>query len=161
MCSTNPCMNLHFGFTSTEIKNLPRFPRIFIGNWAEACYDCSWPELLLILSCGWLKFPSWLRVMADSNLWLIRVPEAEYKLQLIPSNGCLKSRCLNTSHGWFHFTTDSSSGRRKRVAAYSILRLIRAPATGYELRLIPSCGWLRVATEPVLKLTRVPAAGLT
>ena len=38
--------------------------------------------------------------------------------------------------------------------------LTRVPTTRYELQLIPSCSWLRVAADSNLRLTRVPPAGL-
>ena len=56
---------------------------------------------------------------------------------------------------------DLSSGGWIRVTADSILWLTRVLATEYDLRLIPSYGWLelgrsiRVAADSILRLTRV------
>ena len=46
------------------------------------------------------------------------------------------------SCGWFHPTTDLSSGGWIRVGADSILRLTWVSAAGFEFRLILSYGWL-------------------
>ena len=43
---------------------------------------------------------------------------------------------------WFYPTTESTSGGWIRVAADPILRLTQVPAAGYKLRLILSCSWL-------------------
>ena len=64
-----------WSFTSTvlkEMNNLPRLPRIFIGNWAATCYSCGW-------FCP----------AAGYELRLSRVPVAGYKLRLsqIPAVG--------------------------------------------------------------------------
>ena len=86
-------------------------------------------ELWLIPSYGWLEFQrlntscncfhptivssssGWIRVVADSILWLTRVPAARCELQLIPS-------C-----------------RWLRVAADSILRLTQDSPARFDLRL--------------------------
>ena len=49
---------------------------------------------------------------------------------------------LNTNCGWFHPPVDSSSSSWIRVATDSILWLTRVPVAGYELRLILSHYWL-------------------
>ena len=89
-----------------------------------------------------LSSSGWIRFSADSILRLTRVSAAEYELQLILSYGWLVFRWLDTRCGWFCTTTDSSSGGWIRVAADSTLRLTRVPAARYKLRLIPSHGWL-------------------
>ena len=129
-----------------------------VGNSTATGY-----ELQLILSCSWLEFrrldtscswlyPAadsscgcWMRVATDSILRLTWVPAAGNKLQLIPSYSWLEFWWLDRSCGWFHHTADSGSSGWIRVAADSILRLFRVPVARYELQLIPSCGWLRVA----------------
>ena len=115
-------------FTSTvskEMNNLPRLPRILMGNWAAAYYSCSWFYPTPDSSSG-----GWIRVAADSILRLNRVPASECKLRLILSHGWLVFRQPDTSCSWFCLTADSSSGGWIRVAADSILRLTRVPAAG-------------------------------
>ena len=53
----------------------------------------------------------------------------------------------SSSGGWIRVVANSCSGRWVRVTADFILRLTRAPAPGYDLRLIPSCSWLWVAAD--------------
>ena len=54
-------------------------------------------------SCGWLRptaessFSGWIRVAADSLLWLTWALAAGYELQLTPSYGWLAFRRLNTT----------------------------------------------------------------
>ena len=88
-------------------------------------------------------------------------------LRLDTSCGCLESQRLDTSYDWVEFwqldtsygwllpTADLCSGSWIRVTGHYILRLTRVPVAGYDLRLIPSCGWLRVATDSILQLTGV------
>ena len=97
----------------------------------------------------------WIRVAADSILRLTRVPAARYELRLTrvlaagyelqptPSHGWLEPWGLDTSCGWLRPTTDWSSRGWIGVTADTILRLTRVPAPWYDLRLIPSCGWLK------------------
>ena len=93
MCSTNPCMNIHFGFTSKWIL-FRWLPRIFIGNWVEVCYSCSLTrvaadsvlrmtrvsavgyELRWFSPAANSSFGRWIRVTADTILRLTRVPAA-------------------------------------------------------------------------------------
>ena len=140
-------------FTSTvlkEMNNLPRLPRIFIGNWAAVCYSCDW----FYPAAG---YELWLsRVPAAGyKVWLSRVLAARYKLRLTPSSGCLEFRRLDKGCGWLLPTADLCFGSWIRVTGHYILRLTRVPVAGYDLRLIPSCGWLRVATDSILQLTGV------
>ena len=90
----------------------------------------------LILFCGWI------RVKADSILWLTRIPGAEYELQLILSCSWLEFRLLDKSCSWLEFRRLDRSCGWFYPAADSIIQLTRVPAAGYELRLILSCGWL-------------------
>ena len=53
----------------------------------------------------------------------------------------------SSSSGWIRVVANSCSGSWIRVTADFILRLTRAPAPGYDLRLIPSCSWLWVAAD--------------
>ena len=172
-----------WSFPSTvlkEMNTLPWLPRIFIGNWAAACYSCSWFYPAADPISG-----DWIRVVADYILRLTRSPAASYNLRLsrVPavdsSYDWVELWQLDTRYVWFHPTTDSSSSGWKRVAADSIPWLTRVPATGYELQLTlsygwlefrqldttyswadSSCGWLRVVADSILRLTRVPATGL-
>ena len=98
----------------------------------------------------------WIQVAADSTLpltrvpaagyelWLSRVPAAGYKLRLIPSYGLIDFQQQDKSCSWLRPTNDLSSDSWIRVTADPILRLTRVPAAGYDLRLIPSCGLTRV-----------------
>ena len=100
------------------------------------------------------------------------VPAAGYKLQLTPSYSWFEFRWLDTSCGWLCPTVDLSSSGRIQVTADSILQLIWVLVAVYDIRLIPSCGWLefrRLDTScswfhPAdvydLPLSRVPPAGL-
>ena len=97
----------------------------------------------------------WIRVTADSILQLTRVPVVGYSLRLTPSHGWLEFWQLDTGCGRFRPPTELSSGSWIRVTADYILRLTPVPTTGYDLRLIPTCGWLRVAADSILRLTRV------
>ena len=60
----------------------------------------------------------------------------------IPTKISISETRLNTSCGWFYLVANSNSGGWVRVAADSVLRLTRVPATGYELRLTLSHGRL-------------------
>ena len=99
----------------------------------------------------------------------------------IPTKISISETRLNTSCGWFYLVANSNSGGWIRVAADSVLRLTRVPATGYELRLTlshgrlefwrldttyswhhptadsSSGGWIRLKADSILRLTRVPA----
>ena len=92
--------------------------------------------LRMILSCNWLwiardsRSGGWMRVTADSILWLTRVLAAGYNLRLIPSCGYYEL--------W--------------------LTRARVPVAGYELQLILYCCWLQVAANFILRLTRIPPA---
>ena len=100
----------------------------------------------------------WIQVAADSilpltrvpaagyKLWLSQVPAAGYKLRLIPSYGLIDFQRQDKSCSWLRPTNDLSSDSWIRVTANPILRLTRVPAAGYDLRLIPSCGWLEFYT---------------
>ena len=128
-------MIVHFdSFQRNE--QLASITLVFIGNWAAACYNCSWfyPEAgyelrLSRVPAAQVTIESssggWIQVTAESILRLTRVPAAGY--------GCTMA--------------DLSSGNLIRVTADCILRLIRVLAAGYDLRLIQSCGWLRVAAD--------------
>ena len=149
---------LSWSFTSTVWKgmnNLPRLPRIFIGNWAAGCYSCSWfypaltqfwgaeYELRLILSCGQLESRR-----LDSSYDCV-----EFQ-RLDTSYSWLQFRHLDTFCGWFYPAAKSSSSSWIRVTAVSrsgewiqvttdsILWLTLVLAAEYELPLIPSSGWL-------------------
>ena len=101
-----------WSFPSTvlkEMNTLPWLPRIFIGNWAAACYSCSWfyPATDPI-SGDWIRVElwqldtryvwfhpttdssssGWKRVAADCILWLT---------WLDTSSNCLKLWRLDTS----------------------------------------------------------------
>ena len=137
MCA-HPLLVVHFDrFERKMMNNLPRLPRIFIGDWAAACYSCGWfypaagYELRLsrILAAGY-------------KLQLSRVPAAGYKLRLTPSYGWLELRQQDTSFSWLNSTADSSSGGWLRLKANSILRLTT------------SCGWFYSAGDSI------PPAGL-
>ena len=116
-------------------------------------YSYTYQNLKSLLKYQFLK-RGWIRIAADFilrltrvpaagyELRLSRVPAAGYKLPLIPSYGLLGFRWLDKSCGWLRPTADSSSSGWIRVTADSILRLTRVPVAGYDLRLIPSCGWL-------------------
>ena len=108
-----------------EMNNLSWLPRIFIGNWAAACYGCGWFYPAAGRNCG-----NWIRVAPDSILRLTRVTAAGYDLRLswVPTAGC--NLRLTPSYAWI------------RVAADSILRLTRVLASGYELRMTPTHVWL-------------------
>ena len=149
MCS--PCLVLLWTFTLTvskEMKSLPRFPRILIGNWAAACYSCGWFYPTTESSSG-----GWIQVAVDSILRLTPVSAAEYEFRMILSCGWLEYRWLDANCGWFYPAADSSFGCWIRVAADSILRLTRILMVGCKLRLIlwhrwlefqrldTSCGW--------------------
>ena len=113
-------------------------------------------EVRLIPSCDWSKFWGWIRVEADSILRLTRIPAAGYKLRLnrvltagyklrlTPSCAWLEFWRLDRSCSWFHPAANSSSSGWMRVTADSILRLARTPSPGYDIRLIPFCGWLEL-----------------
>ena len=120
---------------------MPWLPRIFIRNWAAASYSCGWFHTTTDLSSG-----GWIRVEADIFYdWLeFRWPDK--------SCDCLKFRRLDTNFCWFHHTADLSSNGWIGVAADSILWSTRVSATRYELQLIPSCDWLRVAVYSILRL---------
>ena len=135
--------NFPWFFTSTVLKemiDLPRLPRIFIGNWGAACL-----QQRLILSCGWLEFRgpnascSWfyLAASSSSDSW-IRVAAVS------DPGGWIQVTAEPSSSGWIQLTADSSSGGWIRVAADSILRLSRVSVTGYELQLTLSYGWLEL-----------------
>ena len=161
---------LSWSFTSTVWKgmnNLPRLPRIFIGNWAAGCYSCSWfypaltqfwgaeYELRLILSCGQLEF-WWLDTICgclESRRLDSSYDCVEFQ-RLDTSYSWLQFRHLDTSCGWFYPAAKSSSSSWIRVTAVSrsgewiqvttdsILWLTLVLAAKYELPLIPSSGWL-------------------
>ena len=116
-----------WSFPSTglkEMNTLPWLPRIFIGNWAAACYSCSWFYPAADPISG-----DWIRVVADYILRLTRSPAASYNLRLsrVPavdsSYDWVELWQLDTRYVWFHPTTDSSSSGWKRVAADCILWL--------------------------------------
>ena len=134
-------MIVHFdSFKRNE--QLASITLVFIGNWAAACYNCSWfyPDAGYEL---WLsQVPAaqvttessssgWIRVTAESILRLTRVPAAGYGLY----HGWLEFRKLDKSYSWLHFTADSSSGGWIRLKADSILRLTA------------SCGWFCSAAD--------------
>ena len=147
-----------WSFPSTvlkEMNTLPWLPRIFIGNWAAACYSCSWFYPAADPISG-----DWIRVVADYILRPTRSPAASYNLRLsrVPavdsSYDWFELWQRDTKYVWFHPTTDSSSSGWKRVAADSILRLTRVPAARYNLqlswfilRLTTSCGWFYSAAD--------------
>ena len=97
------------------------------------------------------------RVLAAGlKLRLIRVPAAGCKLRLTPSYSWLElKRRLDATCSWFYPATNSSSSGWIRIAADSVPQMTRVPATGYDLRLIPSCSWLWVEADSILWLTRV------
>ena len=138
MCA-HPLVIVHFdSFESKIMNNLPRLPRIFIGHWAAACYSYDWfypaPGYELRLS----------RVLpAEYKLRPSRVPAVGYKLRLTLSYSWLEFRRLDTGYGRLRQMADLSSDIWIRVTADFILRPIRVPAAGTDLRLIPSCGWLQ------------------
>ena len=91
----------------------------------------------------------WIQVAAAGyKMQLSRVPATGYKLrQTLDSWGWLEFQRLDTSCDWLRPTIDLSFDCLIRVTADSILQLTRVPAAGYNLRLIPSCGWLWVAAD--------------
>ena len=135
-----------WSFPSTvlkEMNTLPWLPRIFIGNWAAACYIWG-----LNTSCGWLypatnsKSCSFIQFAAVSSpgggfkLRLSRVMAAGYKIRLISSYDWLEFQRLETSCGWLHPMTD--------LAGYKF-QLSQALEAGYKStfrRLGSKCGWL-------------------
>ena len=144
-------------FTSTvlkEINNLPRLPRIFIGNWAAACYNCGW-----IYPAAGYKLQLSRAPAAGYKLQMSPVPAAGYKLQLTPSYGWLKFRWLDTSYSWFYPAANSSSGSSIRVAVDSVTQVTWVPTAGYELQLrhptadSSSAGWIRFKADSMLQLT--------
>ena len=133
-----------WSFTSTvskEMNNLPRLPRIFIGNWAVACYSCCWfcPGADPI---SW----GWIRVAPDSILRPNQVPAAGYDLRLsrVPADGFKLRLSRVPAVGYklrLNPMADSSSGGLIRVEAVS------------------SYGeWIQVTTDSILRLTLVPPA---
>ena len=118
-------------------------------------FRCGLSQLRLILSCGWIQVTAvsspagWIQITTQlsSGGWIqvtvnsTRVPAAGYGLRSTPSHGCLEFWQLDTIYSWLHSTVESSSGGC------------------YDLRLIPSCGWLRVAADSLLSLTRVRRLG--
>ena len=120
-----------------EMNNLSWLPRIFIGNWAAACYGCGWFYPAAGPNCE-----NWIRVAPDSILRLTWVPAAGYELRLswVPAAGC--NLRLDTSCGWFYPAANSSSGVWIWVADDSDPRLTRVPTAGYKLHLTTSNKWL-------------------
>ena len=116
----------------------------------QFCYSCDWFYPAAGYELRLSRVPA-----AGYKLWLSRVLAARYKLRLTPSSGCLEFRRLDKGCGWLLPTADLCSGSWIRVTGHYILRLTRVPVAGYDLRLIPSCGWLRVATDSILQLTGV------
>ena len=128
--------------------------------WLDTSYE--WVELWgLDTSYDWLRPTAdsssgdWIWVTADSILQLTRILAAGYRLQLAPSQGWLEFWRLDTGRSRLHPTADLSSGGWIRVRADYMLRLTLVPAAGYELWLIPTCSWLRIALDSNLRLTRV------
>ena len=158
-------------------SNLVKFPRGWIRVGADSILQPTWvlaPACNLQLS----QVPA-----AGFKLRLSRAPAAGYKSRLTPSYSwiefrqldttcsCLKFWRLDASYGWLHPTADSSSDSCIRVAADSIQRLDTSyswlcptadSSSGGLIRLTAdlSCGWLQVVTDSILRLTRVPVAGL-
>ena len=66
---------------------------------------------------------------AGCELRLILSLAAWYELRLTLSHGWLEFRWLDTSYSWLHRRADSSSS-----------------TAGYDVRLIPSCSWLKSAS---------------
>ena len=122
------------------------FASILIGNWATAFYSCSynlsprgWMRVAAVSSSG-----GWVQVTVDSILRLTRVLAPGFELPLILSWSWLEFRWFDTSCVWLRPTDDLSSDGWIRVKAHSILQLTWYPAAGYDLMLIPSCGWLEL-----------------
>ena len=111
----NPLVSWSFILiVSKEMNILSRLPRLFIRNWAEACY-----------SCGWF-YPA-----ANSSF-----------SGRVTSCSCLKSERLDTSCGWFSPDASSSSSGWMQVVADSVPRLTWVPTAGYELQMAKSYSWL-------------------
>ena len=133
--------------SADSILRLNRVPAA--GYELRLILSSDWIEFwLLDTSCGW-SYPTddssssgWIRVAVYSILRLTRVPAVGCKLRVIPSHGWLEFLQLDRSCGWFYHTTDLSSSGWIRVATDSILRLFRVSAAGYELWVTLSCGWL-------------------
>ena len=133
-------MIVHFdSFERKMINHLPQLPRILIWHWAAACYSCGWFYPAAGYELRLSRVPA-----AGCKLRLSRDPTAGYKLRLTPTCDWLEFRRLDTGCGQLRQTADLSSGGWIRVTVDYILRLTRVPAAGYDLRLIPSCGWLEL-----------------
>ena len=88
--------------------------------------------------------------MTDSILRLARVSAAGYDLRLTLSTADSTAGYnlrLILFWGWLWVVADSNFSGSIRVTSDYILRLTRVPTAGYNLRLILSCGWLRVAAD--------------
>ena len=158
-------------------SNLVKFPRGWIRVGADSILQ---PTRVLAPACNLQlsQVPA-----AGFKLRLSRAPAAGCKSRLTPSYSwiefrqldttcsCLKFWRLDASYGWLHPTADSSSDSCIRVAADSIQRLDTSyswlcptadSSSGGLIRLTAelSCGWLQVVTDSILRLTRVPVAGL-
>ena len=154
MC-VRPLVIVHFdSFEKKMMNNLPRLPRISIGNWAAVCYSCGWFYLATGYELRLFRVPA-----AGCKLRQSQFPAAGYKLRLTPSYGWFEFRWLDTGCGRLRPGAGLSSSSWIWVTADFILRLTRGPATGYDLRLIPSHGWLQVAADSFLWLTRVRRLG--
>ena len=112
------------------MNNLPQLLRIFIRNWATACYSCGrfYPAAGYELRLSWVQ-------AAGYRLQLSRVLAAGYKLRLTPSDGWLEFQQLDTTYSWPHPTAHSCSHGWIRLKADSILRLTT------------SCSWFYSASD--------------
>ena len=119
----------------------------------HAHFSQFWKKWTICLDYS--EFLSWIELRLVTST-------ADTILRLNTSYGCLESWRVDTSYGWLEFRRlDTGCGRLRtmadlsssswiRVTADCILRLTWVPAAGYDLRLIPSSGWLRVATDSIL-----------
>ena len=128
--------------------------RGLLQGWIRAATNSILPPTR-VPAAGYKLCLSWVPA-AGYKLRLSRILATEYKLRLTPSYSWLElKRRLDATCSWFYPATNSSSSGWIRIAADSVPQMTRVPATGYDLRLIPSCSWLWVAADSILWLTRV------
>ena len=141
----NTKLNKAKSFTLTVLKEMkicldyPRFSaEIELRLVTAAAYSILW--LTRFPAAGY-ELQLSRSLAAGYKLHLSQVPTAGYKLRLTPSYGWHEFRRLDTGYSWFYPAANSSTGGRIQVTVDDILRLTRLPTVGYDLRLIPSCGW--------------------